>query len=482
MNKRSIYYAVIDKTQLMTTRSKHASINDAFHEILKLVDTALSIFILNNIEVNPPMLNFSNYECVECLTESTIVNVYKFNITELCFIDIRNIKYHVQDPRFTYITNNIYSKLKQLKEKKTPHLAKPSINKLAVKENPIKSLLDETNKIIVNTNTSTNINNTRKIPTINIKKEESDDELDDNSDDENETTEQLTKQTVSDLDLSDFPRQMNSIIVDKKTSNDLNIIDDLNQDNIDINKLNKTMEELKKIKEAEKKKLEDLKKITNDDLFNFSEYCSDLGDRKRTLRREKEREEEKRNRYEANKSAYRKIKSDIECGKINEEKISELFVKEYPIYKFMDQQNLLDKEDEYTTYVKLYNEMYPEINKETVKEGYVPHNINYLSTEEQDKYKNDSKKDDMIDEFIKNENDKIKEKKYPPMEKIFELIDNGEQVTSNKNTKQESESQNSNNNSEDDDIDIDVNNVSFENAHNEKLDLIENALKLNITN
>ena len=65
------------------------------------------------------------------------------------------------------------------------------------------------------------------------------------------------------------------------------------------------------------------------------------------------------------KISSNKKKKDIKENKITDENIPIMFQKQYPILKFMDMNELLDKDDDYDTYKSLYNDMYPEVEKTT---------------------------------------------------------------------------------------------------------------------
>lgn len=459
--KSETKYCVIDKSKLINLCSEFTFKDDALHEILNHIDNSLNILVNNNIKIQQNTLNFNNFECVECSMNS-IINIYKFNIGDLHFYDISNNTYTLDNKRYIYTLTNIKNKLLQLNGTKTNQQQIITKHIKPVSENPIKHLFNDVSNTIKKNNNDNVINMQRKIPTMNTK---IDNNLDDEIDhDENEL--ESTNIDISKIVQPNISRPMNSIITEKeKELSEINIIDssDICSD-MDIIELEKTYKELQKLKEEEKQKLLKLKEITDDDVENFSTYCNDLGDKKRELRREKERQQERRNKYDANKYAYKKMKIDIMNGKLSEDKISDLFIKEYPVYKFMDQKELLDKEDEYIIYLKLYNEMYPEENKDTSKEGYVPHNINYLSEEEQDKYKEINNNKDMLNEFMnKNTKSEDKEgKKYPSLEQVLKSIDD----------------------ENNDDLEIDTTKLSFDeisdeksNEINKKMDIIEKALK-----
>jgi hypothetical protein len=191
-------------------------------------------------------------------------------------------------------------------------------------------------------------------------------------------------------------------------------------DEVDINQLKKQMDDLLRLKEQEEAKLNVMNKTYNKDYQNYTKYFDDLNDQKRFMRVDKERAEEKRRVYEANKRAYYMMTDDIKKGDLLEEKISPLFRDKYPIYRFMDEKGLLDQDDEYETFLRLFNELYPEDEEETSKDDWIPHNYHYLTDEQREKYKNSKlKHKDEIEEFIEKN---VEKKTIPPLNEILEQL------------------------------------------------------------
>ena len=195
-----------------------------------------------------------------------------------------------------------------------------------------------------------------------------------------------------------------------------------NENSLSESELIKQIEELQKHKEKEEENICNIEKEYDDNQKNLSNYCDNLNDEKRTMRINKEKEEEKKRIFDSDKRVYDKLKLDIQKNKIDESKIPELFSMKYPIFKFMDENNLLNNDDDYETYLCFYDEIYPP-PKSTNTQEYVPHNVHYLSNEEQEKYKNiKDKHKDIIEEFLYKKNNNT-EKKYPSLEEIDQLLD-----------------------------------------------------------
>lgn len=186
-------------------------------------------------------------------------------------------------------------------------------------------------------------------------------------------------------------------------------------DVIDPNEILKMIDTLKVQQENETKRLEQLKEEEETKTKKLSKLNNNLGDEKRILHKNKEKEDENKNVFNADKKAYFLIKQDIVSKKLKEDKISVLFKDKYYIFKMMDHKNLLGTDDEYVHYVRIYNELFP---KNTyAKDAYIPHNIHYLNEGEKEKYKNiKSNCKDMLDEFMN--------KNVKPLDQILKEVDN----------------------------------------------------------
>jgi len=111
----------------------------------------------------------------------------------------------------------------------------------------------------------------------------------------------------------------------------------------DITEIDKTVAELKS-------NVQTMKKKYGNDIEQLS--CQ-LQKDKNELKHKKDLEDEKRRKFEANKVVYFRIKQDIQNGKIDEDNIPVLFVDDYPIFKFLDTEGLIDKDDNFLIYMDL---------------------------------------------------------------------------------------------------------------------------------
>jgi hypothetical protein len=372
------------------------------HELLVQVDLSITIIKTNNLSNNISSLNFTNFQILESetyfLVTPQILTTYKFDLLNMSLIDsISNKSYPISD-QHSYLINKI-----------TSQLTKPNFNNSTSKPNTI---FEQTNQLIQKVTSTTPVSKTRLIPTVKDSDESEEDSIEDN------------------LEINpNISKPLNSKIFDIDA-------------HCSAKQLEESLLQLQNLKAQELSKLETLKLEKEKDALNFNNYCNNLGNDERTLRIEKEREEEKRNKFEGNKVAYNKMKIDIESGKLKEENISKLFTREYPIYKFMDQNNLLDTDEEYITYLNLYNDMYP--NKET----------EYMS--ESSLYKN---LDSNINTFSSGG------KSYAPIDEILNAISSSS-----------SEEVNNSSVSSNEELDLEIDpNINF--GEEEKMDTLISVLK-----
>lgn len=81
--------------------------------------------------------------------------------------------------------------------------------------------------------------------------------------------------------------------------------------------------------------------------------------KQRTQKPKKQKQENaKKTKYEADKRAYYMMKEDIASNKLSVDKMSVLFVEKYPIFEYLDEIDVIDNEDAYLEYEKLYDELY----------------------------------------------------------------------------------------------------------------------------
>jgi hypothetical protein len=124
-----------------------------------------------------------------------------------------------------------------------------------------------------------------------------------------------------------------------------------NDEEIDIDELKNKIEMLNRLREEEIENLENL----NENLHEYENKVIDekfsVDAEKNKLKRDKEKWEEFKNIFNADKKIYKIMKEQFDKNEISE--IPELFEKKYPIFSVLDDNNLLDTSSEIYEYIKL---------------------------------------------------------------------------------------------------------------------------------
>jgi hypothetical protein len=390
MNSVQKCYSFVNKNSLLNTAIFQKDYNIIFYDMLFKINDYLEMMISNNILNSHP--NFDHLVCVEMLDidEYVICDTIKFNIDTLQFYGSTGNVYNINN-NVNYMFNCVKAKLQQITNGNSNQ-----------------------NSIKLQQSTGSSQNNNQEKPKYTSKLQHVESKVIDlNKKIPISETDKEIKNKIQQIDsiiknniIDTKTQQLDSVIIedDNVEQIDLSITEhkeNFDDNNHDPNELLKMIQELTEMKNKENERLEQLKTVAEKEEEKLSELCNELGDRRRENFKNKEKEEENRNMFIANKKAYYLIKRDIESQKITESKISVLFKDYYPIYKFMDQKQLLDTDDEYIQYVSIYNELYPK--KSFSVESYVPHNIHYLNEDEQKKYDNiNNSNKDMIESFINN--------------------------------------------------------------------------------
>ena len=378
MANNHLVYVLIDKSLILSNIYESVDASQTFHEYLCHLNKELSTLSRLNVSIDANKLRFDHLFIY--VTTSVHKNDHKYFPLEYdrIVLDFNTFT-------FKSTESNNYSHVVQCN---TP------VSKLL---NEVKSTY---NKVVKNTTNNTNRHTTRNVKrkVTFVKK---DNALNTSTNVQNNTNERLIPTILSSEDSLSYteeeeqlnevglPRPFNTVL-----SNDLESVE-------------QQLNELKKLKEQESKKLDELKNDLESDLNNFSKYSNELNDEKRFLRKDKEREEEKQRRFSSDKRTYLLIKDDIEQGKLTEDNIPPLFSEQYPILKYMYEKELFNTDGNYYLYTELYNGLYKKNDVNKSSDTYVPHNINYLDEEEREKYESvNSKHKDDIEEFIENNNKK----------------------------------------------------------------------------
>jgi len=123
------------------------------------------------------------------------------------------------------------------------------------------------------------------------------------------------------------------------------------EESIDINELKNKIDELNKLKDVEMNNLESLNQNLHEFENKVIEEKFNIDTEKNKLKLDKGKWEEFKNIFNVDKKIYRIMKEQIANEDIEE--IPELFEKKYPIFKILDESNLLDIPSEIYEYIKL---------------------------------------------------------------------------------------------------------------------------------
>jgi len=120
---------------------------------------------------------------------------------------------------------------------------------------------------------------------------------------------------------------------------------------VDIEELKKRINELNKLKDEEMNNLENLNQNLHEQENVVIAEKFNVDAEKNKLKLDKEKWEEFKNIFNADKKIYKIMKEQIANEDIEE--IPELFEKKYPIFKVLDESNLLDIPSDIYEYIKL---------------------------------------------------------------------------------------------------------------------------------
>ncbi len=186
-----------------------------------------------------------------------------------------------------------------------------------------------------------------------------------NSSTDNDEVESLIPDTVSLTVDSEESWWQSKLGFSNPNNTPVNDKDDKDDKEELVDKKNKIQDEISQIES----------KLQNDtDLY--VKNLTTVHEKRKNLRNEKDKEDEKKRVFKVDKKIYFQMKEQILAGKLTEENVPELFASKYPIFKFMEDNSLLDSEDEdeYDTYRSFYDEIHP---PKVVEKDYVHHDSEY---------------------------------------------------------------------------------------------------------
>lgn len=166
-------------------------------------------------------------------------------------------------------------------------------------------------------------------------------------------------------------------------------------------------------KNESKDRLTKIKKNLEFDQDNLCEFNYEASMIKHDIERIKDRSEMEKRVFESEKNfTYPKIKDDIVKGRSDPCDIPDMFIKKYPVYEYMDKNNLLDKDDAFEIYQSLYYEIHGDSEEEENNENnnidddylkYKTEYYKYLDEESKIQKKNNKPLEDILNELDKQE-------------------------------------------------------------------------------
>ena len=219
-----------------------------------------------------------------------------------------------------------------------------------------------------------------------------------------------------------------SIIIEKIQNKELDkakIINETKQDiseDLSEEQIKQELDRLIKIRETKLDtifKLQDKKELEQE---NYTNVLCDINTAKMKNKLIKEKLEREKRKYDGAKSTYNKIKSDLNLPStdrpFDESNIPILFADKYPIFKFMDENNLLNTANEFEIYYDMYTALVDENCPDDEK-------LNIEPNVDQETRK-------LVDDFIINNQDT-----YPSVDKLLEEQEEKNRSTNVNNPSQE---------------------------------------------
>jgi hypothetical protein len=254
---------------------------------------------------NPVNIDLSHLKIVEVdeYILDFIINTYSLDVNKLSIMKTHNGKCYTLEinDEIQYEINDI-CKVTQLVQP----VCKP------------KRLSD----MINNTTNNNNVRTTRIIPTVNNNEESS----------------------ISDISSVCIQSDVSSVECD-----------------VDDDELQEFYQTMVRESKEQDEKIKFLKEELEEDEENYADYRYELNSKLNDIKYDKEKQEDMKSRFESEKNfTYVNIRNDVESGKLLIENIPSMFAKQYPVYKFMDNRDLLNDDHAYDIYQDLYKSMYDE--------------------------------------------------------------------------------------------------------------------------
>jgi len=129
----------------------------------------------------------------------------------------------------------------------------------------------------------------------------------------------------------------------------LTTVEENNNKKLSFEELQQKIKQLEEEENNNNRKIEEIQEIVNDKEEIFNEKKEEFDEQKKNFEKEKEYLYQLKNKLEADKRVYYIIKEQLDSGELTEESIPILFQDKYPIFKYLDDNNLIDDSDSIST-------------------------------------------------------------------------------------------------------------------------------------
>lgn len=129
----------------------------------------------------------------------------------------------------------------------------------------------------------------------------------------------------------------------------LTTIEENNNKKLSLEELQKKIKQLEEEENNINEKIEEFQEIIENKEEAFNEKKEEFDEDKKNFEKEKEYVYQLKNKLEADKRVYFIIKEQLDSGELTEESIPILFIDKYPIFKYLDENRLIDNGDSIST-------------------------------------------------------------------------------------------------------------------------------------
>lgn len=448
-SRPGIVYKLINQEDYDSCKLVSDDFHVVAHELLSIINSNLQFLRKMSMTINLINMDLSGLyiiECKSCIEQfkrfDMVVDVIRFNIMDLHFHNSRSV---VELPNI-YLFNHLIDSIKNcsLNQVKTPQMAVPQ--QIPVPQAAIpctKQPLPNRKGLRPKYNPKKSKNDACPLPVY---------------------TKKPPIHGNPPLDLLTESDNMSEPCTDSDTDTEsdietiTNVVDVKNVENIENpDELKKKIDELLNMKKQIETEIKNEEKTIKKTEEKFAELAADISDQKREIQRIHSRESQRQQIYQQDRKLYDRFKFEISQG-LPESSIPEHFILKYPVFKYLDQNNLLDKNHDYETFVLLFEKYNPLItNSGGFKKSYVPHDIFYLKDDERYLFKQISKeKEGVVADFVNN----ICKKKFKSSDEILaELSDSDAEIEicpKNTESKTDSKSENTSSDSKTDPTVVDA--------------------------